>query len=283
MLALPANPPHVLMPSEPELRDVNEPSGRWRPEDCPLCHGERQFIGWSPGSTTEYDVWACDCEEQLLLRRWMRVRGIGTRWGVLRWCDMVGVHQRVQEWATAYALGASANADLGIGAYLYGSSGSGKSAIAFLLAKTFLLHGIETFAIDGPNFLSRMQGWSDPEKLERFVTRLMNAPVLLVDELGKEGVSLTKEWERDQERNAKTRVQIERVFQHRIDERLTTIVTSNLSPDSMKAKFGSFVIESISNNGEVIDGSTPEPWHANERARTRAEAELNIRRPFTFT
>lgn len=272
MWALPPNPAHVLTPSEPELRDVGESTGRWRPTDCFLCHGTRQFVGWAPSSTTEFGLWQCDCEEQLVLRRWLRVRGIGPSWGGLRWCDMIGLNQRVQEWATRYATNVRGYADVGVGAYLHGSTGSGKSAVAYLVAKSFLLQGIDTFVIDGPNVLSEIQNWNDRDRMDRWISRVWSVPVLVFDELGKEAG------------NPETaRVQVERILQQRLSDRLTTIITSNLSPDDMRTRFGGYVLDSVSHHGEVIDCSTHESWRPSEMDRSRREVELSIRRPLTFT
>lgn len=272
MWALPPNPPHVLMPSEPELRDIKEPTGRWRSMDCPLCRGAGQFIGWAPGSTTEYGPWMCDCEEQLLLRRWFRVRGINPLLGGLRWCDMGGLRKSVQDWANAYISNSQGNADVGIGAYLFGATGSGKSAVAHLVAKNFLRIGIDAYVIDGANVLADIQNWSDRERMDRWISRVWSVPVLVFDELGKEVG------------NPETaRMQVERIIQQRLSDRRATIITSNLSPDEMRTKFGGYVLDAVSHHGEMIDCSIEESWRSAEHQRDRFESAHSIKRPMTFT
>lgn len=114
------------------------------------------------------------------------------------------------------------------GLYIYGPFGVGKTFLIGAIANYLADEEISTMVLYTPDFVRELKnGISDgtyQEKLER----VMDAPVLILDDFGAETMS---SWVRDEVIGA--------LLQHRMMEKLPTIFTSNLSIDELEVHLSS--------------------------------------------
>ena len=168
------NPAHVLMPSMLDLQESGDNIsfvGSWNRSRCQTCDGEGHFRGYISPLTDEIGDVVCDCEEQLVLARWMAVRGIERRYQLLRRRDMGhGLSEDGHNWFAAYIRKDNFrwNLNNGIGALLHGSAGSGKTGIAVLLLKRYLEEAQDGMLVHADRLSDNANRWSDPERLERW-------------------------------------------------------------------------------------------------------------------
>lgn len=83
-LKLPELPAWVVMPPDEELDLVGNREAMERLDQCGTCGGAQEgqdatFKWWTDGACTGVSEWECDCAQQFILRRWLRVRGVGGR------------------------------------------------------------------------------------------------------------------------------------------------------------------------------------------------------------
>jgi len=138
VLKLPDLPPHVQMVADEDNdRLITSFSLPRRLDQCPTCHGAKQFLFYDdmrkPIDEREVVDWECACYEQIVLQRYFLNHGIGSAYAQLWWADAEGVDSASQAAGAAYAKDLVRNVDSGIGLYLHGTHGNGKSMLASLL------------------------------------------------------------------------------------------------------------------------------------------------------
>ena len=268
-----SNPRHVLMPSRQELDDVNagQDVGRWKSKDCFICRGNKQYVGFVRGSTTEFDTFECDCTEQLVLSRWFAARGVTRPAMQLRKADMTGASPAWVQAAQNFIDCHDENLSVGLGMLLHGRSGSGKTSLAWLIMKGLLYHGHDCFAFPAANLSEHLFRWrNDPERLERWQRRVMHAEMLFVDDLGRE-VGGNSEF---------LSSSVDRIINLRSAERKSTIVTTNLTVDELKFRYGPAMMEIVGSTGTFLQMSLDDSWRDTNLAdRLKFEADNNIARP----
>ena len=135
------------------------------------------------------------------------------------------------------------------GIYLYGSFGAGKSYLIAALFNEFAKKNIKSVMVHVPELIRSIKESFDIDYSERFDS-VMNAPLLLLDDIGAEYLT---PWSRDEI--------LEPILQYRMDQELPTFFTSNYSineiekhfiinDDKMKAKR---IIERINQVSEPIE------------------------------
>ena len=135
------------------------------------------------------------------------------------------------------------------GIYLYGSFGAGKSYLIAALFNEFAKKNIKSVMVHVPELLRSIKDSFDDDYSERF-DNVMNAPLLLLDDIGAEYLT---PWSRDEV--------LEPILQYRMDQELPTFFTSNYSikelekhfiinDDKMKARR---IIERINQVSEPIE------------------------------
>lgn len=137
------------------------------------------------------------------------------------------------------------------GIYLYGNFGSGKSYLISALFNDLAEKGIKSVIVHVPELIRSIKDSFDKDYSDIF-EEVMNAPLLLLDDIGAEYLT---QWSRDEV--------LEPILQYRMDQELPTFFTSNYSMeeiekhftingDKMKAKRIIERIKQVSNEVELI-------------------------------
>lgn len=276
---LPPNPRHVLMPSMIELDDADiSDVGRWSPSMCRVCRGARQYVGYTPGSTTEFATYACPCEEQLTLRRWFAVRGITEIGMQTRWADMTGAHEEWKAAAQDFIAHKDGNVRVGQSLVLYGRSGSGKSSFAWLIMKSLLWAGYSAHAVTSNRLSSQVTMWREREALDRWNRRVSGCDLLVIDDLGKEVAMISGDKEPTSWSEV-VRQSVEDLIVRRISDRRSIVVTTNLNEDKLNLLYPR-AMESLRGSGIASSMSLPDSWRdTGLMERNKFEIQHNIARP----
>ena len=111
------------------------------------------------------------------------------------------------------------------GCYLHGSFGSGKSYILAALFNEIAKKGANAVIIYYPEMLRRLRE-SFYDDFDQKMYELQHADLLLIDDIGAESVS---EWNRDEILGT--------ILQYRMDNKLSTFFTSNLTLNELEEHF----------------------------------------------
>lgn len=103
------------------------------------------------------------------------------------------------------------------GIYLYGSFGSGKSYLIAALFNELAKYNYQSAIIYFPEFLRKLKA-SFNKGYDEIFENIKKVPLLLIDDIGAENLT---EWARDEILGS--------ILQHRMDNKLATFFTSNLS------------------------------------------------------
>jgi DNA replication protein DnaC len=170
-------------------------SGADRERACPLgvCDGS----GWILGP--EDVARPCGCQEQRNMRR--RVRGIASaippRYRGVSF-DRPPVSDMERDMESRLVVGAvrgyaeeiGANIDAGRGMWLMGGTGTGKTTLGMLVAKTALAAGRSVGVYFAPKLLTRIrmsyQATDAEDSYDAFFSRLTSVDLLYIDDLGAE-------------------------------------------------------------------------------------------------
>jgi len=111
------------------------------------------------------------------------------------------------------------------GIYLYGSFGSGKSYLISALFNDLAEKDIKSVIVHVPELIRSIKDSFDKDYSDRF-EEVMNAPLLLLDDIGAEYLT---SWSRDEV--------LEPILQYRMDQELPTFFTSNYSNKEIEEHF----------------------------------------------
>ena len=110
------------------------------------------------------------------------------------------------------------------GLYIYGDLGTGKTYLCTALANSLVKKGKKIAFVKVSNFFNEMKSYfsQDPDMIDRNISILKKAEYLFLDDIGSEAVS---EFVRDDI--------LFRVLDYRLENKLMTIFTSNLSKEEL--------------------------------------------------
>lgn len=110
------------------------------------------------------------------------------------------------------------------GLYVYGDLGTGKTYLCTALANSLVLKGKKVAFVKVSNFFNEMKSYfgKDSEMIDKNINKLKKAEYLFLDDIGSEAVS---EFVRDDI--------LFRVLDYRLENKLVTIFTSNLSKEEL--------------------------------------------------
>lgn len=267
MKQLPPNPKDCRLLRDPEMERLRS-SGltHWRdPDQCLTCGGAKQFKG-RDGEMVE-----CDCLAQWRLYHWLLNAGVNTEYQRLSWDDMTSVNRAAQEAVLGYVEALEYNVRTGRGLILWsGDTGTGKTLLASVLLKTVMVKGYDGYFTQFNEMIDTFTaGWRDETERAWFIKRIRNAPILVVDDIGKESKG----------RSNSVDAMFDMVMRHRVASGLPTIITTNLTPDNLKSGYGRFINSLLSEQCEYIE--VPGSDYRDRKAQQNAEdARKQIVRPF---
>jgi DNA replication protein DnaC len=237
--------------------------------DCVTCKGALKFRWLGPdGQPADY---ACRCEDQFLLHRYLLNAGIEKHYQRLAWDDATGVAADVLDVVNDYVEHVDAYMQNGLGLVLWGKFGTGKTMISSLLLKEALAKGVDgyfaTFHILLDLFTA---GWERDEHKRWFDHRIRNAGLLVIDDIGREY----------QGRNAVAESVLDHVLRTRVSADRPTIITSNKTPDELGTLYSGNAVSLLSESSIVHEfrGADHRPEH---RQRKIFEAKNRLTRPIT--
>lgn len=191
---------------------------------CPTCDG-RGTYHWR-GEDLE-----CDCMDQRRRNLQYSHAGVGLKYQRLTWSDVDPSTNGLTS-VLEYVENHQRYIKRGMGMYIHGDHGSGKSLVANLIIKDLVNAGYDCYATTFAATIDQLaDSWRDPDDRRRFERRFMLSKVLLLDDLGR-NLSTTKLAPSTFDTILRTRVQEDR----------PTIVTSNLSADAIEKRYDSGVL-----------------------------------------
>lgn len=132
----------------------------------------------------------------------------------------VEIIKKIKAFYDSYLKGESSK-----GIYLYGNFGCGKSYLIAALFNELAKKDVKSVIVHTPELLRSIKASFDDDYSERF-DAVMNAPLLLLDDIGAEYLTA---WARDEV--------IEPILQYRMDQELPTFFTSNYSIKELEKHF----------------------------------------------
>ena len=124
----------------------------------------------------------------------------------------------------------------GSGVFFYGTKGTGKTKLAAIIANERARAGSPVLFASVPDLMADIRASFDGGKTAEAVQAVKNTPFLVLDDLGAEKMT---EWVGEQ---------LFCIVNHRYNERLQTVVTSNYSPTEIIAHMAT-----VDRRGNVID------------------------------
>ena len=268
MLTLPPLPGTVLVPTEDEMRFGSRhssfPRGSWREEDCQTCQGTKSFRMWS-GVPLASDVveYECPCADQVLLHRWLGVRGVPHRFRLRGFSDLAWVSPEVLTVSLSEWSDPAKKVRYCQGVVIRGPKFSGKSLLMSLLQRQVLAAGIDARCIGLGFFTSIVDDWKDPALRHWYSTAIRSAPVLCVT--GFDDTVALPEWALHR---------IDELFAFRLANGLTSIVETSGTPEGLTR-----VARSLDSVGDIFDVVQVTSMGYPSQEITRVEMELGISRP----
>lgn len=273
---LPALPPGIGDLTDAEARHLDQtfPKSNTNRANCLTCGGARTFRWYAPSSREEVVTYDCPCSEQYRLSRWLWHSGVGLLYQRLGWPDLtrppfIGVDTYLD-----YLDHAPSYVRTGLGIVFHGPRGTGKTMIGNLVLKDLIGRGFGCYQTSFTAMVDAYaKGWRNDEVLTWFDTRLRNAEVLFIDDLGRE---------RNKGEGTVGESMLEEVIRHRVACQMPTILTTNLDPGAaesvLRKSYGGHTLSLLSECSFFceVDGADIRPQI---RLRNGREAKLGLMRP----
>lgn len=276
MEQLPPNPPTIRTLRDDELTRLKEnsitSSSLHTLADCVTCSGKQKFL-WRKDLTSGYVDFECSCKGQYVLSRYLLHSGLDLRYQRFDWYDAEPVEEAAKTAVVNYYEAADRLVPSGIGMFLYGSRGTGKSLLASLLMKDLISRGYDCFFATFPYLvqLYSQQDYKNPEHKIWFEQRVINTPVLVIDDLGREFNT-----------SARSKEMLESFLDHILRSRVSgcrpTIITSNRDLEWIDVTFQRN-ISSLMTGNLIFHEFQGDDYRKQDKERVIAEALAGVRRP----
>ncbi len=199
---------------------------------CPSCgknHGD-MVNGTVVLDGIEYE---CNCQDQLQRHKHYLNAGIGLTYQVLDVKDFHGDQNALLSVA-AYIQRYEEMLEIGKGIFLYGEGyGTGKTMLAYLALKWFVLNGKKCYATTYADMLSSMKaGWKDEKYAKWYRAKVDSAQVLVLDDVGKELMSGSGF------NNDFSRQTLDGLIRTRTQQSRPTIITTNMDKSQFVLTYG---------------------------------------------
>lgn len=228
---------------------------------CPTCYGLKNIV--LNGEQAD-----CNCEEQRLRFKHYSLANIGELYMRLDWDDYEGDDQ-AKETVLTYIENRDKFIPNGLGLLLNGSFGTGKTMLSSLAAKEFVKLGYKPFFVTFTEMIEMFtEGWSSAEDKRLFKKKIIESPILVLDDIGKERI---------------TKVKLnESTFDHLLRQRTValrpTIITTNYDLAEIGKGYGGAILSLITERS-VWHTTKGSDYRTKARDRTVNEALEGWRRP----
>lgn len=216
---------------------------------CPTCDKRGKYT-WQ-----DVEVY-CDCEAQVAMFKWYSSSGIGSTYQRLSWADYDGPTEIVDQ-VSKYTDNIVEFYRQGMGLYLSGDVGVGKTMVLNLVLKHLVHQGYTCFATTFSQMIEMYTaGWTDKDEKHWFQRKFLDSQFLLLDDVGKE---------RDT-KIALNETTFDSVLRKRVSEGRPTFITTNLDANAVRQGYGASILSLIGEQSveEVITGEDYRP-QANKR------------------
>lgn len=216
---------------------------------CPTCDNKGSYLALA-GEV------GCDCEMQVALFKHYAAAGIGTTFMRLDWSDYFG-DERILSGLAKYEENRAEFVRRGMGIYLSGDVGTGKTMLANLVLKDMIKAGYSCFATTFAQTIEMYTaGWSDKDEKAYFQRKFLGSQMLLLDDVGKEL------------RNTKLSLSestFDSILRQRVTNGRPTFITTNLDASDLREGYGAGILSLIREQSleEVVTGEDYRP-RANE-------------------
>lgn len=217
---------------------------------CPTCDKTGSYL-WKG------QRWDCDCEYQLQLHKHYLAAGIGVTYQRLDWDDYDGPTP-VLDGLVRYLDSRDQFLKRGMGLYLSGSCGTGKTMVATLTLKELVKAGYTCFATTFSQTVSMLTaGWGDKSEKDYFERKFLGSEVLLLDDVGREMTGT---------RLRLSETTFDAILRQRAQSGRATFLTTNLDPEELKSSYGAAIFSLIQEKSLelIFDGNDFRP-SANNR------------------
>lgn len=192
---------------------------------CPTCRDVGHYV-WK---NREYE---CDCSEQKRLNKVYSHAGIGLPYQRLDWDDLM-IPDHYLTPIHKYIDNPDKYINRGMGFFISGTIGAGKSLIANLLLKALIKKDYDCYFVTFANTIESFTAtWGSPENKTIFAERFMRSRVLCLDDLGKEHRS-------NNNLRAST---FDHILRTRTQNSRPSILTTNLHPPEVRTGYGAGVL-----------------------------------------
>lgn len=245
--------------SDVELAHLEESHPELKSGKCPTCQG-RQFYHWKDERHT------CNCREQKRLYTLYAQAGIGLNYMRLDWEDVLVPEEQLQP-VRDYLDKLDDYVHAGMGMFLSGTVGSGKTTVLNLLLKEAVRRDYDCYTTTFVGAIDEFAaGWRDNAEKQRFARRFESSKVLGIDDVGKEFS------------NRLSGHTLDRILRSRVQEDRPTIVTTNLSAPQIDSGYGGPVLSLLVQQSIEVP-LTGRDFRVKARSRKVVEIEKGWTRP----
>jgi hypothetical protein len=242
---------------------------------CPTCAGAKTFRWYDNYGAYDAEIveFVCPCADQFVMFKYFLNAGIGKQGQRLALGDALGADPKALNMISEYLDNSGYFVNRGMGLLFHGTHGSGKTMLVTILIKQLLAEGVDGYFTTFTNLLDNFaSGWRDDNNRKWFDKRVRNAPLLVIDDIGKENKNLN-----NMASNA-----VDGVLRSRVQNSLPTIITTNLSLSEFERSYSSGVMSLVSETS-LTHEFTGDDWRPNQRERNQKEAKLLLSRPIVVS
>lgn len=255
-------------------------------KDCPTCQGMKEFRWYADPYADPKQVvtFECPCADQIRLNKYFLHAGLGHSYQVLSWADVDSTvmeeNQAAMDVMADYWQNSLYYVARGFGLMLHGGNGTGKTMLSSLLLKRLLTYGrgVDGYFTTFTDLLDRYAGgWTDKDLAAWFERRIVNAEVLVIDDIGKEYSG----------RLSMSSNALDTVLRTRVQHDRPTIFTTNMSISEFRKTYSGSTWSLLSEKvlpyeikGTYIDKNVG--FRDQQLARHRDELQQRLIRPIVW-
>lgn len=276
MHQLPSNPSTLRGITPDEYYRLESAHSDFPPRQCLTCSAPLPSTNpgtffWYEGGDPDAEVaeYVCDCEEQTKLYISLLSSGLGVRYQRLGWLDAHSVSEKAQQQVLDYMSKAPAYVRRGIGLVLYGEIGAGKTLLSTLWLKGMIAKGYSGVFSSFAQIMDMYQtSWRKDDEKRAFERRIVHAPLLVIDDIGRENAG----------RLGVAGELVDRVLRTRVDHQRPTVVTTNKDLGEL-AELYSLNALSLLDGCAVTVKFDGEDFRPKSKSRDNAEIDMGLTRP----